>query len=339
MQDEKSAIETWSEYAQAPDVRDTIAEYLPLILSAAGALGVAPFAVMRWMNQDWIIAAVDTIIVVGFIFLGVYVYRTRRVRATSIAIAILSVGGTILTVYLRGPQQVYWAFPALMASFYLLKPREAVALTLTMTAFLMPQLLRVADTFTATTVTITILVTTAFAYAFSVINNRQQRQLVRQATRDPLTGAGNRRALEQKLTALIAAFQRNRTPASLILIDLDHFKTVNDDHGHATGDQILQRITQIVNLRTRVTDSLYRIGGEEFILVVDGQNIERASQLAEQLRTLVEVNELIPGRCVTISAGVAELRRNETIASWIMRADDALYRAKRAGRNRTRLAS
>lgn len=339
MQEEKSAIETWSEYAQAPDVRDTIAEYLPLILSAAGALGVLPFTVMRWMNQDWIIAAVDTVIVAGFIFLGVYVYRTRRVRATSVAIAILSVGGTILTVYLRGPQQVYWAFPALMASFYLLKPREAIALTLTMTAFLMPQLLRVADTFTATTVSITILVTTAFAYAFSVINNRQQQQLMRQATRDPLTGAGNRRALESKLTELIAAFQRNRTPACVILIDLDHFKTVNDDHGHATGDQILQRITQIVNLRTRVTDSLYRIGGEEFILVVDGQKIERASQLAEQLRTLVEVNELIPGRCVTISAGVAELRRNETIESWIMRADDALYRAKRAGRNRTRLAS
>ncbi len=339
MSDEKSAIETWSEYARAPDVRDPVAEYLPLILSAAGALGVAPFAVLRWLHADWLIAIVDTLIVTGFAFLGFYVYRTREIRFTSIAIAILAVCGVILSVYVRGPETVYWAFPALMATFYLLKPREAILLTLLMSAILLPQLFKIFDPFSTATILVTILVTTAFAYAFSVINNRQQSLLVRHATKDPLTGAGNRRALESKLTELIAAFDRKRLPASIILLDLDHFKMVNDVHGHAAGDQILQRLTQIVHLRTRVTDSLYRIGGEEFVLVMDGQNIERASMLAEQLRTLVEVNELMPGRGVTISLGVAELRRGETLDSWIARADKALYRAKRAGRNRTRLAS
>ncbi len=339
MSKQESALETWSHQARTPSARDAVPGYLPLILSAAGALGVAPFAVIRWMNADWIIAIIDTLIVLGFVFLGTYVYRTRRVRVASILIAVLAVGGTIVTVYLRGPQQIYWAFPTLMAAFYLLKPREAIVLTLSMTAILLPQVIQTADTFRASTILITILVTTAFAYAFSVINDRQQQQLVSQARKDPLTGAGNRRALEDKLTHVIAKFDRNCSPASLILIDLDHFKSVNDVYGHAAGDQILRGITQIVNLRIRKTDSLYRIGGEEFVVVIEGHDMEHASRLAEQLRTLVEVNELVPDRSVTISLGVAELQMGETVERWLHRADEALYHAKRAGRNTIRLAS
>lgn len=336
---QESALETWSQIAQEPSARDTVAGYLPLLLSAAGALGVTPFAVMRWMTGDWLIAVIDTTIVAGFIVLGTYVYRTRRVRVASIAISVLCVIGAVATVYVRGPQQVYWAYPAVMAAFYLLKPREAIALTLSMIAIVLPQLMQTVDTFRASTVVISIIVTTAFAYAFSVINNRQHDKLVNLATKDPLTGAGNRRALRSRLAEIVAGFGRTRSPASIILLDIDEFKTVNDEHGHAAGDQILQRITRIIDLRIRITDSIYRIGGEEFVVVIDGQDATGASRLAEQLRTLVEVNELIPGQAVTISLGIAELRDGESFDDWLYRADDALYRAKRAGRNTIRLAN
>jgi len=336
---QKSALDSWSQIAQEPSARDTVAGYLPLLLSAAGAFGVAPFAVMRWMIGDWIIAIIDTFIVVGFIVLGTYVYRTRKVRGASIALAILCVAGALVTVYVRGTEQVYWVYPAIMASFYLLKPREAIIITMAMTAALLPQLLQNLPTFRVSTIASTFLVTTAFAYAFSLVNNRQQKQLVNLATKDPLTGAGNRRALKSKLGDLAASFKRSGTPACLILLDLDDFKSVNDIHGHAVGDDILRRITQILNLRIRVTDSLYRIGGEEFVVVIDGQDIEKASRLAEQLRTLVEVNELVSDRAVTISLGVAELRTGESFDRWLHRADEALYQAKRAGRNTIRLAS
>lgn len=327
------AIRRWrrSFFAGAPS--DPIAGYLPLILSAAGALGVAPFAVMRWMTGDWAIAAIDSVIVVGFVVLGTFVYRTHKVRAASVAIAILCVAGTLITVYVRGPQQIFWAYPSLMAAFYLLRAREAIALTMIMIAVLLPPMLESFELFRTSTIAITVLVTGAFAYAFSELNSRQRALLMELATEDPLTGAGNRRALETKLEELVAAASRGRGAASLILIDLDHFKAVNDAHGHATGDQILKQITQIVNLRIRVSDSIYRIGGEEFVVVVDGQNLEKARSLAEQLRTLVEANELAPNSRVTISLGVAELRLDESAASWLRRADEALYRAKRAGRN------
>jgi len=336
--DQKSPLETWTHLARNHEDRAGITGYVPLLLSAAGALGVMPFAVMRWLTKDWLIATIDTVIVLGFIFLGTYVYRTQRVRAANIAIALLCISGALATVYMRGIPQVYWIYPGIMATFYLLKPREAIVLTFIATAILLPQLIQNTDTFLTSTVVITILVNSVFAYAFAVINNRQQQRLLDLATKDPLTGAGNRRALEDKLAEVTASFRRSGLPASLILIDLDHFKKVNDVHGHAVGDEILKRITEILNLRIRVTDRLYRIGGEEFVVVADEQNVESAARLAEQLRTLVEVNELVPDSAVTISLGIAELRSDESHESWLQRADEALYQAKRAGRNTVRPA-
>ncbi len=162
---------------------------------------------------------------------------------------------------------------------------------------------------------------------------------MRLAIRDPLTGAGNRRALETKLSDIIAARSRSSIPASLLMLDLDNFKQVNDEHGHDVGDQILIRITEIINMRIRVTDSVYRIGGEEFVVVVEGESIENASRLAEQLRTIVEANDLANSSTVTISVGVAEHLQSESAKNWCRRADRALYEAKNAGRNTIMLAA
>lgn len=331
--------ETSSYVAQSQTTKASVEGTLPLILSAAGALGVAPFAVIRFMNGEWLEAIIDTIIIVSFVVLGTFVYRTRQIRFASIAISILCIIGVISTVYASGPRQILWAYPALMAVFYLVKAREAIALAVILIVALMPKFIPAEDSFQTTTVVITIVVMSAFAYAFSTITNRQQELLISLATRDPLTGAGNRRALESKLGDVVAGFSRRRSAESLIMLDLDHFKAVNDAHGHAVGDQILIRITEIVNLRIRVTDGLYRIGGEEFVVVLQGQSIEQAAHLAEQLRTLVEANELVPDRSVTISLGVAEIKDGEDRNDWLHRADEALYRAKNNGRNTTVLAS
>ena len=338
MNNEQSGLETWSYIARSQSTRDTTEGFLPLVLSAAGALGITPFAVIRFMNGEWLVAIFDTVIVAGLVGLGVYVYRTRKVRYAALALSALCTGGVLSTVYLSGPQQVFWAYPALMAVFYLIKPRAAIFFALALVAALLPRLLQSDDGFQTTTILVTIIVMSAFAYAFSVVTNQQRNLLIRLATKDPLTGAGNRRALENKLTDVVAAFRRNKQPASLVILDLDHFKAVNDAHGHAAGDQILRSVTDIVNLRIRVTDSLYRIGGEEFVIVIDGQDIDGASHLAEQLRTIVEANELVPDQSVTISLGVAQLREGESANDWLHRADEALYQAKREGRNVTSVA-
>ena len=333
-----SGLDAWRFIVRSNSGPRRLEAYLPLLLSIVGVLGVFPFAVLRFVQGQWIPAVIDIVIVCGFLTLGIYVYRTRRVRVASVALSVLCMGGVIATVYLIGPHQVYWAYPALMAIFYLIRPRVAAIVATVTVIALLPKLLPLTDTHVSTTIIITILVTSAFAFAFALITNRQREQLLNLATKDSLTGAGNRRALDTKLAELVNSFKRNNETSSIILLDLDHFKRVNDKYGHAAGDQILKSLTEIVNLRIRVTDSLYRIGGEEFVVVLDGQDLHRAAHLAEQLRTLVDANELVPDQSVTISLGVAELKAGESPNDWLHRADEALYRAKDAGRNSTSLS-
>jgi diguanylate cyclase (GGDEF)-like protein len=287
------------------------------------------------MQGAWAAAVMDTLIVLGFFTFGTYVYRTRRVRVASVAIALICAAGVLATIYIIGPHQVYWVFPALIGIFYLLRPREAVALAAVTLLALIPALLRSANSQETTTLIVTFIVTSMVALAFSLITSRQREQLLVLATKDPLTGAGNRRGLDSKLGEVVNSFRRTGVNASLILLDLDHFKSVNDIYGHAVGDQILRRVTEIINLRIRVTDSLYRVGGEEFIVVLEGADLHKGVHLAEQLRTLVDANELVPDHAVTISLGVAELKEGESANDWLHRADEALYRAKDAGRNST----
>ncbi len=333
-----SGMDAWRYLVRSQVRRRRIETFLPLILSAAGALGVLPFAILRFVQGNPIAAFVDVVIVIGFVSLGTYVYRTHRVRGASIAISVLCIGGVLTTVYINGPQQVYWAFPALMAVFYLVRAREAFIGAIITVVGILPVLLPGKDSLETNTILITIVVTSAFAFAFSVITDRQREELLHLATKDPLTGAGNRRGLDTKLRDVVNTFRRSAAPASLVLLDLDHFKAVNDMYGHAVGDQILKNVTEILNPRIRVTDSLYRIGGEEFVVVLEGADLHQAAHLAEQLRTLVDANELVPDHAVTISLGVAELKSGESPNDWLHRADEALYRAKDAGRNSTSLS-
>jgi len=316
----------------------SLEETLPLILSGAGALGVLPFTIIRFLNGEWGIGLLDAGIVACFLFLGIRVYRTGDVRGPSVLLALVGITGVVTTTYLKGPGQIDWAYPAIIALFYLLQPREALLVTTVAIVALLPPLMDSLSTIALTTVLVSLLLTASISYAFALLTRVQKQKLIKLATCDPLTNTGNRRALDEKLQKILAARKRNATQASLLVIDLDNFKGINDAYGHAAGDQILVSVTDIIKLRIRGTDSLYRVGGEEFVVLAEGQDIDRASQLAEHLRVLVEVNELSPQHNVSISIGVAELNDGETSEQWLCRADDALYDAKRAGKNTTSIA-
>lgn len=267
--------------------------YLPLLLSAAAVLGVSPFLVIRLVNGEWVMAGVDAAIIAAFAFLGLSVLRPRRVRFASVCIAILCVVGMLTTIYVQEERQVFWAYPALLAVFYLVKPGEAVLIAALTILALAPELVPTTEPFRLTTIFMTLILTSTFAYAFAFLTRGQRDQLLVLARKDPLTGVGNRRALDEKLAEVCASQTRSNVPASLLLLDIDNFKEINDEFGHAAGDQILVRLTEVIELRIRVTDSLYRIGGEEFVVVLEGQKKEQARRLAEQLRTLVDRKSVV----------------------------------------------
>jgi diguanylate cyclase (GGDEF)-like protein len=171
---------------------------------------------------------------------------------------------------------------------------------------------------------------------------RRSRRLHRMAMTDPLTGVANRRGLEDVGAMAIAHADATGQSLSLIALDVDHFKAVNDNHGHPVGDQVLIGLTKACLRVLRQVDQFGRLGGEEFVAILPGSDAAAALQVAERLRREIgkmSIDHLVPGLRVSISLGVAPKGpRRETLDQLLKRADGALYRAKELGRNRVELA-
>jgi diguanylate cyclase (GGDEF)-like protein/PAS domain S-box-containing protein len=159
-------------------------------------------------------------------------------------------------------------------------------------------------------------------------------ELERLATTDPLTGLFNRRTFLERGEQCQLNAQRYGTPYSLILVDIDHFKSINDRFGHDTGDQVLKTAVQRIQTVLRDTDTLARWGGEEFIVLSPQGTCEGASLLAERLRLTLVESPIEDVGLVTASFGVACYAAGDNLDSLVKRADDGLYAAKHAGRNR-----
>lgn len=170
------------------------------------------------------------------------------------------------------------------------------------------------------------------------ISNRQEieQQLLTLATRDKLTGAFNRHKWDEQLRMELNLAERGGV-FSIALLDVDYFKKVNDQFGHQTGDKVLQTLTEHLTRRLRKTDTLFRLGGEEFVILLPQQKAEAACQLAEILRQHIASLEEADLPAFTISFGVTEYCQQDDEDSILKRADQALYQAKAMGRNRVQL--
>ena len=155
------------------------------------------------------------------------------------------------------------------------------------------------------------------------------------ATTDMLTGLLNRRAMTDHVDNELACISRSKHPACVALIDIDHFKKVNDHYGHRMGDEVLRAFASLAQGDLRQVDKLARWGGEEFLLLMPHLEASQAFVAVERLRNSIAVHPMGDNGTfnVTISAGIAQFRPGETMDQWIERADHALYRAKQEGRN------
>ncbi len=176
---------------------------------------------------------------------------------------------------------------------------------------------------------------------FPLRNALLYRTALQSALRDPLTDTGNRIAMDQVLQREVDLARRNLQPLSLLMLDIDHFKSINDNHGHALGDEVLKAVAQTLKNQLRNIDMVFRFGGEEFLVVLSGTSREGAALVGERLRfAVMELQCLDAGRPidVSISLGCACLLPGESSESLLRRADNALYVAKREGRNRLSMA-
>lgn len=159
------------------------------------------------------------------------------------------------------------------------------------------------------------------------------------STHDELTGLANRRLLQSRISLELERARRFRHPLSVLAVDIDHFKQLNDRHGHATGDRALRAVAQTLEQGVRRVDTVARVGGEEFVVLLPQNDVGSAAHVAEKVRRAVEGRPMPggegqPGGRLSISIGVAELRSEEDGDALLQRADEALYFAKERGRNR-----
>ena len=186
-------------------------------------------------------------------------------------------------------------------------------------------------------IAVTLLLTLVITIIVLVYVRKMHTRLNKLANNDALTGLPNRRTFNDKLARLLLLAKRGDSASSIVFLDVDNFKEINDTRGHDVGDKVLKCLTELLNATVRSSDLVARWGGEEFIIMLSGADIDNASQFAEKLRANIESSvalQVLVDRPVTASFGITSIEENDSIDDIFKRVDRALYQAKSDGKNR-----
>ncbi|WP_334155317.1 GGDEF domain-containing protein [Tepidimonas sp.] len=310
-------------------------DYALAVLTLGGVVAVvwlAPFAVYRALTANWLAAVSDAILAVTIGAAAWYAWRTRDTRWPGWVMAVAIVGGIWAIGFAAQFAALFWAYPGVLMNFFLVPAPAAVVLgaaAVLGAAVLSWQ--ELGGTEGLPFFVITNVLTGVFGYLVSQQAHRRIERWQALSLLDPLTGVGNRRLMEVELAQ---AFRRGASVGALAILDVDHFKAINDGHGHEAGDAVLRDLATVVQSVLRKTDRLYRLGGEEFVVWLGQGDAAAAAAVLERIRQVVRERVRIGDRAVTFSAGVAVHTAPESWQICLARADAALYRAKREGRDR-----
>lgn len=316
---------------------DALAPYRDSLMLSMGGVAVVlllPFVINNFVQGRWQVGLVlFTIQAVSLI----NVLALWRGRAAPIPYALLLipfVAGVTSAVVVQGVPGVLWSYPIIIYCYFLVSRRMAIVFSLAL-LFIVPVLaFFYVEAALALRLFATLLLTIIMINLVLNVIAKLHGDLASQALTDPLTGTFNRRFMDQTLDALVARSRRHAIVAAVLLIDADHFKQINDQLGHAQGDAVLRRMVQIIQERTRHGERMFRLGGEEFLLLLEDTDMQGATSAGEDIRQLIEQADILPGRQVTVSIGVSQFQQGQTVQAWIASADLAMYAAKSTGRNR-----
>lgn len=258
---------------------------------------------------------------------------TRNVKISGYITALAFVFGTVFTIYIKGSQQIHWAYPAFVVIFYFLQPKTALLLACLAIFAILPVLEKEETLPNTLKILITLFVNVSCAFIFSKVMRNQSKDLRELAQKDPLTQIGNRNAMEFAIKDVFEEYVNDDKPMPVLMVDIDHFKEINDTLGHQTGDDIIVKVAELIEFNMRSSESVYRYGGEEFLVLAKNMSIFDAENLAERLRATVENAAFLDDIKITISVGISELTAKKSTKHWVEQADKALYQAKNKGRN------
>lgn len=307
------------------------------LFGACAVFGILPLAVYRFLTGELLVGVVDTVLV-SLIAVGVgYAWRTGDTRRPGVVVVVVTTVGGVMVTTLLGVEGLFWMYAVILANFLLVGRLLAVSLTAVALVALVAHGAAFDDFPQSISFLLSALVVSLFAFTFAARTETQRIRLESLASRDPLTGTDNRRAMEHELSLAVESAARSGAEYAVVMLDLDYFKRVNDQHGHEAGDQVLIAFADLVRRNTRKLDRLFRFGGEEFVLLLPGADARALQRVTEQLRVRIATELVGPGGPVTCSMGAAVLLAGERWPAWLARADAALFRAKQGGRNRVEI--
>ncbi|OEY66286.1 GGDEF domain-containing protein [Marinobacter sp. X15-166B] len=303
------------------------------LIGVFAAPAIAVMGVIRYQQGSTLGMALDGALVLFIIAVVVQAWRTEDTRVTGLVAALGTSAGAVGATMINGLDALLWLYPCLMSAFFLARPSEAFIISGTTVAVLVIfyDLASIVD---PVPFVITAALLSICSYIYASRADKQQQRLKTLNFIDPLTGTRNRRAMDLELTSAIANFDRTGTGYALAMVDIDHFKSVNDRYGHAVGDSILIGLVDIMKSVIRPYDQIYRYGGEEFVILFSAVDIHSQQAVVAKLRQAVRTRLFTPsGQPVTISCGVVCLQPGMSREQWQKEADQAMYEAKASGRD------
>lgn len=293
-----------------------------------------PFAIYNLALGNTAPSLLALILVVLLLANSFYIYyRNELIPFFHTIFFIVLLTALVVAIHFLGTKALFWCYPSLFVQVFMMELVRARVQMIICLVVLIPFTFYTVSNDVAIRFALTIIMTCCFSDILFGRILKLQSMLTEIAIRDPLTNMYNRRHLEQYLNEAIEGYGRGFGAISLILIDIDGFKSTNDTHGHEAGDQILKNLSTLLFERLRKLDYIFRIGGDEFLVLLRNTNEQQAILSAESFRKHIEENNLIEEDNITISLGVAEYKVGETTEQWMNRVDKNLYKAKELGRN------
>jgi diguanylate cyclase (GGDEF)-like protein len=296
---------------------------------------IAPFSLINFIQGEVYIGVLISMVSANLLYINIRIRRNKTYNSNIAFAVVMPIAYFILyqLVIDRGIIGILWCFPTIVMVNFIMQQRQAMVANILLIIILTPVILSQFDPSLAIRVLACLITVGGLASLFVNIINDQQKKLHQLAITDPLTGLLNRLTLQDSIKLTIDQHSRTLTPMTLVSIDIDHFKLINDKHGHDIGDQVLIQIATLLKKRCRSIDKLYRLGGEEFLFILFSTDLTNAQLFSHSIQQELAEFNFEYGLAPTLSIGLAEIDKEKTWDECLKKADENLYKAKNSGRN------
>ena len=307
------------------------------LMGSFGIVSLLPYAIYRAYHANYTVAIADSFAIFSIVIAVAYAWITNNTVRPGLYLSIVfSTTAVVVTINL-GINGFFWVYPLILFNFFMVSPSRALLAMMAVLGSLIiynifkPNIIFSND-YQMTSFLVTCSLASILSFVFAYRTQHQRDRLQQLAAHDPLTGAFNRRVMIEELRRATRDSRSGRS-YSLLIMDLDHFKRINDSFGHSVGDQVLIDFASIIKAMVRENDMLFRHGGEEFALLLPDTNQQGLTSIADAVQKTIFSKLASPAGAVSVSIGGATLKESDHWEEWINRADECLYVAKKMGRN------